>query len=119
MAVTWEFIESLAQAYPQCKTVEGQRLEWCVKGKAVAWERPLSKRDLAALGAAAPSGRVLAVHVADLGVKQAWIESVPGVCFTSQHFANYPAVLVDLELADEAVVRELFLETAEWLNESR
>ena len=96
-----------------------QRLEWCVKGKAVAWERPLSKRDLAALGAAAPSGRVLAVHVADLGVKQAWIESVPGVCFTSQHFANYPAVLVDLELADEAVVRELFLETAEWLNESR
>lgn len=60
MAVSWEFIESLAQAYPQCKTVEGERLEWCVKGKAVAWER-----------------------------------------------------------ADETIVRELFLETAEWLNESR
>jgi hypothetical protein len=119
MAVTWEFIESLAQGYPQCKAVEGERLEWCVKGKAVAWERPLSKRDLEALGDAAPTGRVLAVHVADLGIKQAWIESAPGVCFTSQHFANYPAVLVDLERADESIVRELFLETAEWLNETR
>jgi hypothetical protein len=61
----------------------------------------------------------MAVHVEDLGVKQAWIESVPRVCFTSPHFANYPAVLVDMELADEQLVRELFSETAAWLTETR
>lgn len=119
MAVSWEFIEGLAKTAVSCKTVEGERREWCVKGKAVAWERPLSKRDLAALGDAAPKGRVLAVHVEDLGVKESWIQSAPGVCFTSPHFNNYPAVLVDLELADEGLVRELFQETADWLNESR
>ena len=116
MSVTWAFIDALAAAQVSCKTVPGERREWCVKGKAVAWERPLSKRDLTALGAAAPKGRVLAVHVEDLGVREAWLQAHPGVCFVSHHFANYPAVLVDLELADEALVRELFEETAAWLN---
>ena len=119
MAVSWEFIDQLASNAVSCKQVDGDRREWCVKGKAVAWERPLSKRDLAALGDAAPKGRVLAVHVEDLDVKEAWVQSAPGVCFSSQHFAKYPAVLVDLELADEKLVRELFEETAAWLNETR
>lgn len=119
MAVSWDYIDTLSSNFGSCKIVPGDRREWCVKGKAVAWERPLSKKDLAALGDSAPKGRVLAVHVPDLGVKQAWIESVPGVCFTSPHFKNYPAVLVDMELADEQVVRELFEETANWLTETR
>ena len=119
MAVSWEFIDQLASNAVSCKQVDGDRREWCVKGKAVAWERPLSKRDLAALGDAAPKGRVLAVHVEDLDVIEAWVQSAPGVCFSSQHFAKYPAVLVDLELADEKLVRELFEETAAWLNETR
>ncbi|MEY3663249.1 MAG: hypothetical protein RI919_765 [Actinomycetota bacterium] len=92
MAVNWEFIDSLASSFSSCKIVPGDRREWCVKGKAVAWERPLSKRDMAALGEAA---------------------------LDSPHFANYPAVLVDLELADEQLVRELFEETAQWLLDSR
>jgi hypothetical protein len=33
---------------------------------------------------------------------------VPGPCFVSPHFASYPAVLVDMELADDQLVRELF-----------
>lgn len=115
MAVSWDFVDSLSNALGHCKIVPGERREWCVKGKAVAWERPLSKKDMTALGASAPRGRVMAVHVADLGVKQGWIETVPGVCFTSGHFANYPAVLVDMELADEQIVRELFEESASWL----
>jgi len=116
LAASWDFIEALASAQVACKKVPGERREWCVKGKAVAWERPLSKRDLAALGKAAPAGRVLAVHVEDLGVREAWIQAHPGVCFVSEHFESYPAVLVDLELADEALVRELFEETASWLD---
>ena len=119
MAVNWEFINSLASSFSSCKIVPGDRREWCVKGKAVAWERPLSKRDMAALGDAAPTGRVLAVHVPDVGHKKAWMNAAPAVCFDSPHFANYPAVLVDLELADEQVVRELFEETAQWLLDSR
>jgi hypothetical protein len=119
MTVTWAFIDELATQFTSCKVVPGERREWCVKGKAVAWERPLSKRDLAALGAAAPAGRVLAVHVEDLGVREAWLQEYPGVCFVSQHFDNYPAVLVDLELADEALVCELFAESATWLDATR
>jgi hypothetical protein len=119
MAVSWDFVDALSAQLGQCKIVPGERREWCVKGKAVAWERPLSKKDLAALADVAPKGRVMAVHVEDLGVKQAWIESVPGVCFTSPHFNNYPAVLVDMELADEQLVRELFSESAQWLAEAR
>jgi hypothetical protein len=47
------------------------------------------------------------------------MNAAPGVCFDSPHFANYPAVLVNLELADEQLVRELFEETAQWLLDSR
>ena len=119
MAVDWQLIDSLSAQFASCKVVPGDRREWCVKGKAVAWERPLSKKDMAALGDAAPAGRVLAVHVPDVGVKQAWINAAPGVCFDSPHFATYPAVLVNLELADEQLVRELFEETAQWLLDSR
>ena len=119
MTVSWAFIDELARQFTSCKVVPGERREWCVKGKAVAWERPLSKKDLAALGEAAPTGRVLAVHVEDLGVKAAWLESAPGVFFSSNHFATYPAVLVDLERASEDQVRELFCDSATWLDETR
>ena len=79
-----------------------------MNGTAVAWERPLSKRDIAALGSNAPVGRVMAVRVPDLQVRDLWISKAPQACFTSLHFATYPAVLVDMEKADEALVRELF-----------
>jgi hypothetical protein len=46
--------------------------------------------------------------MSDLATRDAWIESVPSSCFVSNHFLNYPAVLVDMELADEQLVRELF-----------
>lgn len=74
----------------------------------MAWERPLSKKDMSLLGDKAPKGRVLAVRMTDLITRDAWVQTAPGPCFISQHFLNYPAVLVDLELADEDLVRELF-----------
>ena len=112
--VEWSFIDSLASQEQGCKIVEfdaanpKSKREWCLNGKAIAWERPLSKKDMLALGDKAPKGSVLAVHMPDLITRDAWIQTVPVVCFTSAHFAGYPAVLVDLELADEQLVREVF-----------
>ncbi len=74
----------------------------------MAWERPLSKKDMILLGESAPKGRVLAIKMPDLATRDAWIQTVPGPCFVSKHFLNYPAILVDLELADEQLVLELF-----------
>ena len=44
----------------------------------------------------------------DLITRDAWIQTEPGACFVSQHFLNYPAVLVDMEIVAEQIVRELF-----------
>ena len=112
--VEWSFVDSIASEFDGCKIIDGSggstapKREWCLNGKAVAWERPLSKKDLAALGEMAPKGRVMAVHMPDLMTRDAWVQTVPGPCFVSPHFANYPAVLVDMELADHQLVRELF-----------
>jgi hypothetical protein len=117
--VEWSFVDSLADQVQGCKIVDFDRAnpkstrEWCLNGKAVAWERPLGKRDLAALGDQAPKGRVLAVHMPDMITRDAWVETEPGKCFVSLHFLTYPAVLVDMELADEQLVRELFADGVE------
>jgi hypothetical protein len=47
--------------------------------------------------------------------RDAWVQTVPGACFVSNHFANYPAVLVDLEKADIQLVTELLTESYEYL----
>jgi hypothetical protein len=72
-------------------------VSWTVRGTGFVWERPLRKGDLAALGPAAPTGTVLGVKVADLGVKQALLAADPEVVFTTPHFDGYPAVLVRLD----------------------
>lgn len=114
--VEWSFIDTLAANVDGCKILfdesdpKQNQHEWCLGGKAIAWERPLSKRDMSLLVEKAPKGRVLAIKMPDLATRDAWIQTVPGVCFVSQHFLNYPAVLVDMELADEQLIRELFEE---------
>ena len=85
---------------------------WLISSHVIAWERPLSKKDVAATGVA---GEVLAVHVADLGEKTAWMLAAPQTCFDSPHFAGYPAVLIDLENADPQVLFEIADATAERL----
>ena len=68
---TWDDVHRLATGLPQ--TVEGAsregRLDWSVKGKTFAWERPLRRGDLEALGDAAPQGPILAARVPDLGTE--------------------------------------------------
>jgi len=81
---TWDDVHRLALALPQ--TVAGSsrdgRRSWSVKDKTFAWERPLRRGDLEALGDAAPEGPVLAARVPDLGAKEAllveaWLARAP------------------------------------------
>ena len=113
--VEWHEIEAIIATFRTCIPVAGDQREWCVNKRAIAWERPLSKKDMAALGEKAPKGAVMAVHVEDLITRDAWVQTVPGACFVSNHFANYPAVLVDLEKADLQLVTELLNESYEYL----
>ena len=76
----------------------------------IAWQRPLSKKDMTHLADRAPLGEVLAIHVDSVETKNAWIAAEPNSCFDSLHFANYPAVLVDLHRCDLQVVIELLSE---------
>lgn len=105
--ITWQQIIELAESMPGLEVLHGEKLVLRRDGRDLAWQRPLSKKDMAALGVSAPKGEVLAVHVDDLGVKEAWLDAEPGPLFTTPHFANYPAVLVDLELASIELLREL------------
>jgi hypothetical protein len=70
---------------------------WAVKKKLFAWERPLRKSDLEALGSAAPRGPILGLRTRDLETKEMLIASDPSVYFTTPHFDGYAAVLVRLE----------------------
>ena len=80
------------------------------------WERPLRKRDLEALGDAAPDGPILGARVEHLIAKEALLADESGVFFTTPHFDGYPAVLVrlpeiELDLLEE-VVTEAWLARA-------
>jgi hypothetical protein len=85
-------------------------VSWTVRGTGFVWERPLRKGDLAALGPAAPTGTVLGVKVADLGVKQALLAADPELVFTTPHFDGYPAVLVRLDDIGLADLEELVVD---------
>lgn len=115
---TWEDVRRIALGLPETfERASWGSLGWRVKhrenGKLFVWERPLGKRDLEALGDAAPDGPILGARVPDLGVKEALLASDPAVFFTIPHFDGYPAVLVLLERIDVAALEELVVEA--WL----
>jgi len=96
-----------------------------MRGKLMAWERPLRKADFAALGDSAPGrspgslrscppdGDILGVRVPDEGVKLALIADEPDIFFTTPHFDGYPMVLVQLDRIGVDELRELVTEA--WL----
>lgn len=92
---TWDDVRAVAATLPE--TVETSPREWRARDKSLAWERPLRKADLAALGAGAPQGDILGVRVEDVGVAEALVADDPAVYFRTPHFAGYPAVLVRLD----------------------
>jgi hypothetical protein len=111
---TWEDVRRLALELPEStERFQHNSLGWAIRDKGFAWERPLRKGDLAALGDAAPTGPILAARVPDLGAKEALLADDPAVYFTIPHFNGYAAVLVRLEEIEEDELRELLTEA--WL----
>ena len=112
---TWDDVRRLAMALPE--TAEGTSRDglpgWSVKGKSFAWERPLRRGDLQALGDAAPEGPVLAARVPDVGAKEALLADDAEVYFTTPHFDGYPAILVRLDRLALPELEELLVEA--WL----
>jgi hypothetical protein len=110
----WDDVDRLARTLPGVEesTSYGNRA-WKVKDKAFAWERPLRKSDLEALGDAAPDGPILGARVEHLVAKEALLADEPGVYFTTPHFDGYPAVLVRLDAIAPAELEELLAEA--WL----
>jgi hypothetical protein len=112
---TWDDVSRIAAALPETVELGGSDdlLSWKVRNKAIAWDRPLRKSDLAALGDAAPDGPILGVWVPDLNTKEALLAEDPAVYFTTPHFNGYPAVLVRLGEIEVAQLRDLLEES--WL----
>ena len=108
---TWADVARLVADLPE--TAEPTPRNWRVRKKLIAWERPLRKADLAALGPDAPDGDILGVRVGDEGVKHALISDDPEVYFTTPHFDGYPMVLVRLGAITVPDLQELITEA--WL----
>lgn len=111
---TWDDVARIVDELPL--TAEPSPHDWRVGKKLMVWERPLRKSDrdaLAARGLVAPAGDILAVRVADEGVKFALVADKPEVYFTTPHFDGYPAVLVRLGEITVTELQELITEA--WL----
>ncbi len=108
---SWDDVGRIVSELPE--TAEPSPRNWRVRKKLIAWERPLRKADVAALGADAPDGDILGARVADEGVKFALIADDPAVYFTTPHFDGYPAVLVRLAEIGVPELGELLTEA--WL----
>ncbi len=112
---TWDDVRLAALALPEASEREQRgAVQWRVKDKLFAWERPLRQTDLDALGLDAREGPVLAVRVADEGVKQSLVAEDPDVFFTTPHFDGYPAILVRLDRIGLPELAELIVEA--WLD---
>ncbi|MEV1333201.1 MmcQ/YjbR family DNA-binding protein [Micromonospora costi] len=109
---TWEDVRRIAATLPE--TAEHPSYDglpaWRVRDKAFAWERPLRRADLAALGDDAPDGPILGARVPDLGAREALLADDPEVYFTTPHFDGYPAVLVRLDRISLPELTELMVE---------
>lgn len=111
---TWDDVRECALALPEAveSALHGDQA-FRVRDKLFAWERPLRRGDLEALGAAAPEGPILGVRTQDSGAKAALLADDPGVFFTTPHFENYPAVLVRLNEISRDELEEIITEA--WL----
>ncbi|MFJ1763299.1 MmcQ/YjbR family DNA-binding protein [Amycolatopsis sp. NPDC088138] len=111
---SWEDVGRIARGLPDVTEENGRGyLAWSVGKKGFAWERPLRKGDLEALGERAPAGPVLCAYVPDVGVKDVLIADDPAVFFTTPHFNGFPAILVELDRIDVATLDEVLTEA--WL----
>jgi len=110
----WKQVRRIALGDPETtEKIWWGTTAWQVRDKSFAWERPLRRSDLEALGSRAPKGPILAVRVESLLVKDACLAARPKTCFTTPHFDGYPAVLVRLDKISAAELENLVVEA--WL----
>jgi hypothetical protein len=111
----WADVQRIARTLPGTTEDESSdgKLSWTVNRKGYAWERPLRKSDIAALGKRAPKGPVLGLRTADLEMKDAILASDPKAFFTTPHFDGYPAVLVELDKISLKQLKDALVEA--WL----
>ena len=107
MSVSLTKVAEIAGALPG--VVVGARWNhrtWLVNEHGFAWDRGLSKADIARYGSSPlPRGDIVAVIVDGLDAKDALLAmELPGF-FTIPHFNGYAAVLIELRLARLADVR--------------
>ena len=107
---TWEDVGAVALALPE---VEQSDRSWSVRGKGIAWDRPLRTGDRAELGAAAPDGPILCVYTGTVVARDELLARRPDACFLTAHFRGYPAVLVRLEVIDRDELSDALVEA--WL----
>jgi hypothetical protein len=112
---TWSDVRRYALALPGASegATFGGNAAWTVNTKLFAWERPLRRSDLAALGDDAPTGPILGVRTADLEMKEAMLRSDPDVYFATPHFDGYPAVLIRLDKITAKELKDVITEA--WL----
>jgi hypothetical protein len=111
---TWDDVRELALALPETsERVSRDLRQWRVRDKLFAWERPLRRSDLEALGDEAPDGPILGAHVEHFGAKEALLANDEGVFFTTPHFDGYAAILVRLDHITLEVLEEVVVEA--WL----
>ncbi len=113
LVATWEDVRRFALSLPEATERPGETLQWRIRDKTFAWERPLRPADRAHLGPDAPDGEILGVRVPDLDAKETVLADDPAVFFTTPHFDGYPAVLVRLEAIEPAELEDLLVEA--WL----
>jgi hypothetical protein len=111
----WADVKRIARTLPGTTEDESSsgKMWWTVSRKGYAWERPLRKSDIAALGKRAPKGPVLGLKTADLEMKDAILANDPKVFFTTPHFDGYPAVLVELDKISLKQLKDALIEA--WL----
>jgi hypothetical protein len=75
---TWDAVRKIALALPEAveSPAGSGQAAWRMKGKLFAWERPLRRSDVEALGDRAPKGPILAARVPHLGAKEALLGDV-------------------------------------------
>ncbi len=105
---TWSDVCAILSELPGL--TEPKPRDFRIGTKLVAWERPLRRADLEALGDDAPKGDILGVWVPSLDAKEALLASAPEVHFTTPHFDGYPVVLVRLAKIRKASLRPLLVE---------